>query len=215
MLRRCTNRLPVDVLCCRRASSHPPYIGPDESRLGGGNPRPAPSTPCAPTLTPTTTSVDACRSRDHSAQAIDASRLGVRREHCVAGRWHGSELFTMNASDKGKAVASRWSRLNRTCTMIGRRTGCSVAPDQQCKLVTLKGLAPQAGFEPATLRLTEAALTFHRLRLMMMKVRTINELRPSCCRPSLTVNLHRSPFVEWVMSQTMSQAAPNASACRP
>src|SRR6267143_3005239 len=148
MLRRCTNRLPVDVLCCRRASSHPPYIGPDESRLGGGNPRPAPSTPCAPTRTPTTTSVDACRSRDHSAQAIDASRLGVRREHCVAGRWRGSELFTMNASDKGKAVASRWSRLNRTCTMIGRRTGCSVAPDQQCKLLTLKGLARRTGRFP-------------------------------------------------------------------
>src|SRR5882762_10106752 len=63
MLRRCTNRLPLDVVRRRRASSHPPYIVPDASRLGGGNPRPAPSTPSAPALTPTTTSVDACRSR--------------------------------------------------------------------------------------------------------------------------------------------------------
>src|SRR5436853_1756848 len=63
MLRRRTNRLPLDVVRCRSASSHPPYIVPGENRLGGGNPRPAPSTPSAPALTPTTTSVDARRSR--------------------------------------------------------------------------------------------------------------------------------------------------------
>jgi hypothetical protein len=51
MLRRCTNRLPLDVVRRRRASSHPPYFVPDKSRLRGRNPRPAPSTPGAPALT--------------------------------------------------------------------------------------------------------------------------------------------------------------------
>ena len=36
MCRRCTNRLPLDVVRCRGASSDGPYFVPDKSRLGGG-----------------------------------------------------------------------------------------------------------------------------------------------------------------------------------
>jgi len=62
----------------------------------------------------------------------------------------------MNASDKGKAVRKSLEPLNRTCTMIGRRTGCSVAPDQQCKLLTLMDWLLRLDSNQQTLRLTEA-----------------------------------------------------------
>jgi hypothetical protein len=41
----------------------------------------------------------------------------------------------------------------------------------------LKRLAPQAGFEPATLRLTEATLASHYVRLRVTSVMKMSDLR--------------------------------------
>jgi hypothetical protein len=54
----------------------------------------------------------------------------------------------------------------------------------------LKGLAPQAGLEPATLRLTEATLKIYQARRRTMKVMIINELRAI---PQVIVDERQSP----------------------
>ena len=57
-----------------------------------------------------------------------------------------------------------------------------------CKL--LKGVAPQVGLEPTTLRLTEAAPEIYHVRPMTMKRMTVNDLRPVDRTP---IDAHRSP----------------------
>jgi len=98
MLRRCTNRLLLDVVRRRRAASHPPYIVPDTSGLGGGNPRPAASTPGPPALTPTTPSVDACRSRP----------MGLALPHLV---WVARDDGAREARDRHRLASAGLSSL--------------------------------------------------------------------------------------------------------
>src|SRR5437879_6485760 len=52
-------------------------------------------------------------------------------------------------------------------------------------------LAPQAGFEPATLRLTEAAPKIDRVRWMMMKVMRLSDLRAASEPGSIVIALRK------------------------
>ena len=52
----------------------------------------------------------------------------------------------------------------------------------------LKRLAPQAGFEPATLRLTEATLTIDRVRRSATKMMRISDLRATSEPASTSVD---------------------------
>ena len=82
--------------------------------------------------------------------------------------WNGESLNTArsNEATDENAVATFAYRIMLNVRVL---QGRSVVRN------LLKRLAPQAGFEPATLRLREAALTFYRVRRMTMKVRTNNE----------------------------------------
>ena len=51
----------------------------------------------------------------------------------------------------------------------------------------LKGLAPQIGFEPTTLRLTEAPPQIDRVRPSAMKIMRLSNLRPASDQASIAV----------------------------
>ena len=79
-----------------------------------------------------------------------------------------------------------------------------------CQLRNAK-LAPRAGFEPATLRLTEATPMGYRVLLMTMKVMMVNDLQRPVKTRSPAVNLRHTPSFGGVTSQSMSHAAGEAS----
>jgi hypothetical protein len=69
---------------------------------------------------------------------------------------------------------------------------------------SLKRLAPQAGFEPATLRLTEATFRHHQTRWIVMKTIRFNEIARWLSRGSIAVNLRHNRCFSRVTSQFMS-----------
>ena len=71
-------------------------------------------------------------------------------------------------------------------------TGCLLAQRHPCKLLTKRELAPRAGLEPATLRLTEASRFRYRRRLTAMMITRMNDLPSIDCSPSHSLNLDRS-----------------------
>ena len=68
-----------------------------------------------------------------------------------------------------------------------------------------EGMAPQAGLEPATLRLTVVTRQIDQRRLNAMKIRPINDLQSPVDQPSITVNVDQNRLLEGVTSQSTSQ----------
>src|SRR5581483_5445351 len=82
--------------------------------------------------------------------------------------------------------------------------------EQSAKL--LKRLAPQAGFEPATLRLTEAKIRHYQAPLRAMKIIRLNEIAQWLSHGSITVNSRHNRCFEGVTSQSMSHGFPDLAA---
>jgi hypothetical protein len=127
-------------------------------------------------------------SLDQSRATFSADQGGTRTSSDIAAAqlYGPRRLGACKGQQKGKAAI--WARISgRNGTKFGafcsdRPSGCRRIAwwmDRRLQRIEiLRDMAPQAGLEPATLRLTEAVPKIYRARPSVMKMMKISELAP-------------------------------------